>query len=192
MALSEDKIQEAQQWVEDYGDVLFRFALSRVRDKTLAEDLVQTAFVSAMTANRPFEGKSSMQTWLLGILKHKILDHFRKSKRNLLLEDLPEVEASLSEGYDHTGHMKGTIPRWGMNPEQIWEEDEIQKILHACIDKLSDKMRTLFILREMDGTSTETICEQLQISSSNFGVMLHRARHQLRACFEKHGIGKLS
>ncbi len=186
-----EAIQDVQVWVREHGSVLYHFALMRVSDETLAEELVQNTLLAAIGAKNSYQGKSSIKTWLLGILKHKIMDHFRQNHREFSLSEVPEMEESVASDFTSAGKWKDKVQEWHFRPDEALEKQELRHILWECIDSLPDRMRTLFIMREIDGESTETICQRMEISVSNFSVLLHRARHKLRKEFISRGVTTL-
>lgn len=183
-----DKINP-EGWVDEHGDYLFRYALSRVSDMHLAEDLVQETFLGALKSASGFRAGSSVRTWLVGILKRKIIDHYRKSGRFATL-NFSETIATGSADFFPDGEMKGrwksaSAPgEWGENPEKIFENREFSQILNDCLGRLPDRLGAVFTLRELENLSSETICKELEITSSNLWVMLYRARSILRRCLE--------
>ncbi len=172
------------QLVEEQGDYLLHFALSRVRDVETAEELVQETFLGAAKSQASFRGQSSPRTWLTSILKHKILDHLRKRTRDktVQFEDLGGDETNAF--FDDTGHWAVGAVEWTKDPAIKFERKEIMEVLQSCIDALPDKLRTVFYLREIDGLSTGELQDTLGISSNNAWVILYRARMRLRECME--------
>jgi RNA polymerase sigma-70 factor (TIGR02943 family) len=177
-------------WVDEHGDYLFRYAVMRLRDETVAEDCVQETFLSAIRAMDSYGGKSTERTWLTAILKHKIIDHFRKSVRE---KPISEEEADLSTFdvfFNQDGRWKDhwhddfEPVDWRVSPEAVLQESEFFRVLHRCLSKLPERVAGVFALREMDGLDTEEICELLSLTASNFWVMMHRARMGLRRCVE--------
>jgi RNA polymerase sigma-70 factor, ECF subfamily len=185
-----ETVFDAGQWVDAHGDFLYSFAFSRTRDQWIAEDLVQDTLLAAMQARNSFAEKSSERTWLCGILKHKILDHFRKSSREV---ELTDEEADLTS-YDYLFREEGVWKGhwtaearpivWNDNPEQVLEHTEFRGILTHCLGELPGRVANCFTLREMDGFESKEICTILGISPSNFWVMMHRARLHLRRCID--------
>lgn len=181
---------DASLWVDAHGDYLFSFALSRVRDEFLAEDLVQDTLLAAMQSKNSFGEKSSERTWLCGILKHKIIDHFRKLSREVELTneeaDMSSYEYLFRNEGDWKGHWTAEARpiQWTENPEQILEHSEFRGILSHCLGELPERVANCFTLREMDGFDSMEICAILGISPNNFWVMMHRARLHLRRCID--------
>ena len=169
-------------WLAEHGDFLYRFALKRLGSQEVAEDLVQDTFVAALRSLKDFQGRSAVQTWLIGILKHKITDHFRKVSRQR------QREANDSEAVIdlfHGGHWKTSLGAWPMDPVRSLENKEFWRELAACQDKLPAKLAAAFRMREVEDMSMSDICEVLDISASNLSVRLHRARLLLRECLDR-------
>jgi RNA polymerase sigma-70 factor, ECF subfamily len=177
-------------WVDEHGDCLFRFALLRLRDDSLAEDLVQDTLLSAIQSLKSYGGKSSERTWLIGILKHKIVDYYRKNARQIQLTqedtDLSDFDHFFKRDDEWDGHWRVNLRPVEMSetPEDALERTEFWEVLNNCMSALPSRVASVFTLREMDGLTGEEICEILSLSSNNFWVMMHRARMQLRACIE--------
>jgi RNA polymerase sigma-70 factor (ECF subfamily) len=182
--------RNASLWVDAHGDFLYSFAFSLVRDRFLAEDLVQDTLLAAMQTKSKFAEKSTERTWLTGILKHKIIDHFRRSCREV---ELTDEEADLSS-YDYLFREEGVWKGhwtaqarpavWEENPEKVLEHAEFRGILTHCLSELPERVANCFTLREMDGFDSAEICRILGISANNFWVMMHRARLHLRRCID--------
>jgi len=178
-------------WVERYGDSLYRYALIRLRNRERAEEVVQETFLAALQARDKFAGNSSERTWMIGILKHKIIDTFRRMSRETPVgDDLEMIAQQQDEVFNRTdewpGHWKEeeAPSDWGSNPEAALQQREFREVFARCLSELPAKMAQAFVLREMEEMSTEEVCETLNISKSNLWVMLHRARMQLRRRLE--------
>ncbi len=189
-SLEQTPVIDPGQWVDEHGDYLFRYAIVRLRDESLAEDCVQEALLSAMQSLGSYGGRSTERTWLTGILKHKIIDHFRKHSREVPLDpsetDLSEFDPLFQRDDEFTNHWNDYLgPRiWQRSPDEALQEGEFFGVLQNCMSKLPERVASVFSLREMNGLETEEICEILSLSSSNFWVMMHRARMALRRCIE--------
>ena len=187
-------VSDPEKWVEEHGDYLFRCALLRVRDRVTAEDLVQETLLAALQARERFSGISSERSWMIGILKHKIIDRFRKDIREHPAED-PERMTDIPEDddtFDKDGHWRldQTAPMdWPDHPGAVLERKQFWESLRRCLSKLPSNMAQVFTLRELDELETDAICTMLHISSSNLWVLLHRARKQLRQCLEVNFFG---
>ncbi len=179
---------DPEQWVDQYADPLYGFALLRVTDAAVAEELVQETFLAALTAFKGgnFHGKSSLQSWLTGILKHKIMDHFRKKYRNSAdtFDDIREEK--IADFFDAKGNWQVKPGSWGDTPQKKYEQQELMLALIECIDTLAERQADAFRLRELDGEEAKVICKVLQISATNYWVLMHRARLAMRRCMEPH------
>lgn len=177
-------------WVDDHGDCLFRYAMARLRDETAAEDIVQETLLSAMQALSSYAGRAAERTWLLGILKHKLVDHFRRRAREVPLDpaetDLSEFDPLFERPDEFKDHWNDYLsPRiWKSSPEQALQQSEFFVVLEKCMSKLPERVAAVFTLREMNELETDQICETLNLTQSNFWVMMHRARMSLRRCIE--------
>jgi RNA polymerase sigma-70 factor (ECF subfamily) len=169
-------------WVDRYGDTLFRYALYRTGDKHAAEDLVQDTLVSALKSASSFASKSSEQTWLLGILKYKVLDHYRRkyNKMNVQTDFSDDIDSSFNE----RGEWRKQLDQWSDLPDNELSRREFSQVLHLCLSKLPHIQKEVFVLREIDGFDTKEICKDRNLSSTNLWVLLHRARKKLRDCLE--------
>jgi RNA polymerase sigma-70 factor (ECF subfamily) len=175
---------DPSDWVDSYGDYLFRYALLRLRDRSVAEDLVQETFLAALKNQGSFSGNSSEATWLVGILKHKIADHFRRQSREVSLPggDLPDPPGD--DPFNAEGRW-GTGPaEWGENPADLFRQKEFLDQLTQCLSELSPNHANAFTLREIEGLGTGEICKVLHVTETNLWVILHRARMLLRRCLE--------
>ncbi|TDW99609.1 sigma-70 family RNA polymerase sigma factor [Dinghuibacter silviterrae] len=173
-------------WVDQYADLLYRFALVRVSDGELARDLVQETFIAAWKGLGSFEGQASEKTWLYSILRNKIVDHYRAEARNIVgrLEESREDEHVF---FDEAEHWRGdTAPRdWGGAHGSSVEKKEFYGVLERCKEKLARIQAAVFTMKYLDDLDSEDICKELCISSSNYWVLLHRAKLHLRQCLER-------
>ena len=181
---------DAGRWLDEHGDYLYKYAIFRLRDESAAEDCVQETFLAALKAYEKFEGRGSERTWLVGILKHKIIDHFRKSEREAPLgEDVDEGPEHL-EFFERTDQWAGhwnadrAPSDWHATPAELIERTDFWKVFSDCLTPLPQRTASVFTMREVDGLKSEEICEILSISANNLWVMLHRARLHLRNCLE--------
>ena len=171
-------------WVDQYGDYLFRYAMLRSRDRSTAEDLVQETFLAALKDHSSFSGRSSESTWLVGILKHKIADHFRHQAREAPAGDADLRDLPGPSPFDGSGHWTSGPTDWGGNPADLYREKKFLDQLTKCLSGLSPNLANAFTLREIEGADTGEICKVLNITETNLWVILHRARMQLRRCLE--------
>ena len=185
-----ESVVDPERWVDEYGDYLFRYALTRLRNPKTAEDIVQETFLAALKSRSTFSGKSSEKTWFVGILKHKIIDYFRKSSHEQPMSDFTANKDDITEElFDRNGRWKKPPEKWDTDPIKVIEQDEFWVIFQNCLNKLHTKIADAFSLRELEGLDTEEICDVLHLSKTNLWVMLHRARIQLRQCLEINWFG---
>ena len=188
-------LSDPERWAELYGDYLFKYALLRLRDAARAEDAVQETFLAALKGGKSFAGRSAEKSWLVGILKNKIYDYFRKASRETSFTDLEfysdeESERFAAEGLGKGGWIHELGPREWPNPGEGLDNEAFWKAYRECASKLPKNIATVFNLREVDGVESKEICAVLNISENNLWVMLHRARMALRRCLETNWFGK--
>ena len=176
-------------WVDTYGDFLYRFALSRIKDPSVSEDLVQETFLAALKSQENFQGRSSTRTWLIAILKHKIVDHIRKRVREQASDKVEALSDAAAQGvidsdFKANGQWHHRPSRWLVNPMKVYEQKEFMDVLYSCLAALPQRQADTFMMREIDGFSTEEICKALNITATNSWVLLYRARMLLRRCIE--------
>jgi RNA polymerase sigma-70 factor (ECF subfamily) len=185
------KLSDPSTWVEQHGNYLFRYALMRLRNRELAENLVQETYLAALAGRRSFGGRSAERTWMIGILKHKIIDHYRKGFREKSVTELQtDEEQTIDQFYDAVGSPKQYPKDWMPEPESVLHSKEFWRTLRECLGHLPERTANAFTMRELDDLETDEICKELGITPTNLWVMLHRARLQLRACLEKNWFEK--
>jgi RNA polymerase sigma-70 factor (ECF subfamily) len=187
------QIENPESWVDQYGDFLYRFALSRIKDPSIAEDLVQETFLAALKARKNFQGRSSARTWLIAILKHKIVDHIRKQVREQTSDKVESIfNAAANDpadtSFNDEGDWRIRPSNWAIDPMKLYEQKEFMDVLYHCLGGLPKRQAEAFMMREIDGFSTEEICKVLNISATNSWVILYRARMWLRQCLENNWL----
>ncbi|SDY61263.1 RNA polymerase sigma-70 factor, ECF subfamily [Collimonas sp. OK242] len=178
---------------------LLRFAVLQLRNDALAEDAVSETILAVLEHPDRFQQQSSFKTYVVGILKHKLLDQLRRGKREVQLntqldigDDGDRSDAEMIDAlFTSTGHAVETAPSWG-NPDQTLERKEFFDILQLCIDKLPAKTGRIFMMREWLELDTEAICKELDITAANAWVLLYRARARLRECLQLNWFGAQS
>jgi len=167
-------------WVDAHANYLFNFAVGQLRDASLAEDLVQDVLLAAVKGRDAFRGQSSVRTWLVGILRHKIYDHLRRScrERAFSRERLPSREAS-NEGEEAVRWLHEVAAEC-QSPSRRMELRELREALNAAVGRLPPRLAQVFQLYEMDERPSHEVCRRLGISEGNLWVMLHRARMLLK------------
>jgi len=188
-------LSDPEKWVELYGDYLFKYAMLRLRDAAKAEDVVQETFLAALKGGKSFAGRSAEKSWLVGILKNKIYDSFRKAGRETSFTDLDfysdeESDRFMPDGLGKGGWIHDLGPQDWPNPGEGLDNEAFWKAYRYCAAKLPKNVATVFNLKEVDGLDGKEVCSLLNISESNLWVMLHRARMALRRCLEKNWFKK--
>jgi RNA polymerase sigma-70 factor (TIGR02943 family) len=167
-------------WLQEHGDYLYRFALSRLSgDTELARDMVQETLLAAWKGRESFGGRSAVRTWLVGILKHKITDHIRLQIRNRQLHEDIETDPT-SDWFGADGHWQ----------EALLGDADFQRILQRCLDALPALQRNVFVLRELGGDDSGAICKACEITATHLHVLMHRARMALRTCLDVNWFGR--
>ncbi len=189
----EDTKEKLIQLVELYSDAMFTRAYYKTSNKEAAEDLVQETFLACVEAMDGFEGRSDIKTWLFSILNNKINDYYRKSYKN------PELnEQQLNNNSTYTDHFFNLDGLWQKNQrpnpwdagEKLITDDDFIKVLQRCLGELPATWHTAIQLKYIEEKKGETICQDLEISPTNFWQILHRSRLQLRKCLEVHWFKK--
>ena len=182
-ALDEKKIALELEQTRPY---LMRFALLQLRNEAAAEDAVQETMLAALQGASRYAGQSSLKTWLVGILKHKIIDQLRRQARE------PQSYEATYEDFDslfeEDGHWSEPPGNWG-RPEDTLQQKEFFKVLELCMEALPANTARVFMMREWLGLDTDEIRKELNITATNCWVVLYRARMGLRACLEKRWFG---
>jgi len=178
--------------LEEYRPYLLRYALLQLRDNALAEDAVQETLLAALESRSKFSGKSSPKTWLTGILKHKIIDLFRKQAKEATQISI-EMELGSGAGdfdalFQPDGHWS-TWPQAWADPLKNLENQKFWEIFEVCTKLMPANTARAFMMREFLGLSTKEICKDMQISATNCWVMLYRARMSQKLCLEHNWFG---
>jgi RNA polymerase sigma-70 factor, ECF subfamily len=166
---------------------LLRVAVLQLRDNDLAEDVVQDTLVAALQGEAGFSGRSSLKTWLTGILKHKVVDAIRKRSREPAMSSLDE-ECQIDDFdalFDDVGHWENPPADWG-DPETQLARQQFFDVVEFCLEKLPPNTARVFMMREVMELDSSEICKELSITTTNLWVILYRARVALRQCLEQH------
>ena len=171
-------------WVDKYADYLFNYAVARVSDAEIAKDLVQETFLAGLKSAKNFQGAAAERTWLIAILKRKVIDYYRKINSK---KGKAEVRITYSNQSDSAGDW---LEENVADPFSTLENDEIENeelglAIQECISKLPKKQSAVFVMKTIRGLSTEDICNELGINPSNLWVMVHRARTSLMGCLNE-------
>jgi RNA polymerase sigma-70 factor (TIGR02943 family) len=182
---------DPHSWVQAHADYLYSYTRARVHDEEQARDLVQETFLAALEKINTFEGRSSERTWLTAILRNKIIDHYRKKSSVLLNVDVKQAEDEQVDFFNpEDGHWNSEpAPKhFGIDDYDPLRGKEFDHILMKCLQKLPTLWLSVFTMKHMDEESTETILTELKLTASNFWVIIHRAKLNLRACLQKNWI----
>lgn len=170
---------------------LLRYAKLQLRNDAWAEDAVSEVFIAALEKPEAFEGRSQLKTWLVGILKFKILDKFRQNTREVALSESDDSsDSDALEGllFKADGHFATPLNEWS-DPVSQLNRQEFFVVLETCMEKLPAQLGRLFMMREWLELSSEDICKELKLTSTNFYVQLHRAKLRLRECLDLNWYG---
>lgn len=148
--------------MDEYGDALFRYALSRVGSQEAAEDVVQETLISALRGFEGFEGRSSTKTWLFSILRNRLIDHVRKASRERehIESEGDEVEV-MYKAFSASGIWSVYVPNWAGDPDRALESREFLVTLQGCMEKLPERARLAFTLKFLKELDAEEICKAL-------------------------------
>lgn len=165
---------------------LLRFAKLQLRNDSVAEDVVSETLLCILEKPDAFEGRSSLRTYATGILKFKIIDVIRRRGREVHIEPLDEqsMDEAIDALFAQDGHWQDPPSAW-QQPEKALEQAQFFDILQTCIDRLPARIGRVFMMREWLERDVVDICSELGITATNCGVMLYRARMQLRECLDR-------
>jgi RNA polymerase sigma-70 factor (ECF subfamily) len=190
--MTDNLLGAPETWLDKHGAALYKYALVHTRDQHKAEEAVQETLLAALQACDRFSGGASARTWLIGILKHKIIDMFRHDAREQQLDEPDALDDADDERIESQfaadGHWHSRLSDWG-NPEELLERGQFMTILQRCLDALPARLARLFLLREVMEENTEIICQELAITPTNLWTMLYRARLGLRQCLDSNWAG---
>jgi RNA polymerase sigma-70 factor (TIGR02943 family) len=170
--------------IEALRPQLLRYARSQLRNDAWAEDAVSDTLLAALEKPQSFAGQSQLKTWLVGILKHKVIDQLRRHTREATIlsdEDETDIDQLL---FDANGHWREMPAAWS-SPEASLDQRQFFEVLEACMEKLPATQGRVFMMREWLELGTDEICKELQITTTNLWVLLHRARLRLRECLQQ-------
>ncbi len=185
-------MSDANTFAQDVADsrsYLLRFARLQLRNDAWAEDVVADTMLAALEKPQSFAGRSSVKTWLVGILKFKIIDCIRAHSREVASSVNTDEDAELEDLiFVPDGHQRNEAYEWA-NPEQTLHSKQFLAVMDVCINDMPQTMGRVFLMREWMEFSTDEICKELKVSSSNVWVLLHRARLRLRECLQLKWFG---
>jgi len=184
-----NNLLEPGRWVDLHADYLYGYALRRLNDNELARDLVQETFLAALEKVGTFKGASTERTWLTAILKFKVIDIYRKKSKtalNIINDTADEVE--FFEPNLNNWKKEHWPAPFGIEDHDPLHNKEFNTVLQKCLQKLPPLWLSVFTMKHIDDDGTETICNELRITPSNFWVIIHRAKVNLRSCLQKNWI----
>ncbi len=174
---------DPEKWVDRYADYLFNYTIVRVNDREVANDIVSETFLAGLTAIKNFKGEASERTWLVSILKRKIVDHYRRINSN---KGKAEVKIEYqAEGTEGEWLEERVADLSDKTAEDTMENRELGIAILECLEQLNEKQATIFKMKTIEGIDTETICNEFNITPSNLWVIIHRARTALAECLQK-------
>ena len=180
--MSVNKI-DPNKWVDKYSDYLFNFTIGRVNDRELAQDLISETFLAGLKSMKNFKGEATERTWLISILKRKIIDYYRKSNSK---KGRAEVKIQYNDDANEGDWLEENAPdRFDKTAEDMMENEELGIAILECMENLPEKQAKIFKMKTIDGFDTEAICNEFNITPSNLWVIIHRARTTLAQCLEK-------
>ncbi|MCM4157489.1 sigma-70 family RNA polymerase sigma factor [Gramella sp. AN32] len=170
-------------WVDKYSDYLFNYTIVRVNDREIANDIISETFLAALKSAKNFKGEASERTWLISILKRKIIDYYRKINSR---KGKAEVRINYNTDSNEGDWLEEQVADSSdMTAEDVMENNELGLAILDCLDSINEKHAAIFKRKTIDGLDTEEICNEFDITPSNLWVIIHRARTALAACLEK-------
>ena len=182
--MGKSKTANINEWVELYTADLYSWANYKVSDAELAKDLVQDTFVAAVEKYDGFKAESSPKTWLISILNHKIIDYYRKKVRQPVAKEIESFSRFFEANGDWRESRKPNNWQVDEKEEHLLDDNNFQQVLKECLDALPEKWSTCVKLKYLGEKNGEQICQELDITPSNFWQIVHRAKMQLRDCVE--------
>lgn len=175
---------DPNQWISLYSDYLFNYTITRVNSRPIAQDLISETFLAGLKSMQNFKGEASERTWLVSILKRKIIDHYRKTNSN---KGKAEVRMSYNIDSETEGDWleQRVSDPFDKTAEDNFINKELADAINLCLSKLPTKQGQIFEMKTILNYDTETICNDLGITSSNLWVIIHRARVAMASCLEK-------
>jgi len=169
-------------WIDLYSDYLFNYTITRVSDREIAQDLVQETFLAGLKSMKNFKGEASERTWLISILKRKIIDHYRKINSN---KGKAEVRINYTDDESEGDWLEERVADpFDKTAEDTLQNSELGDAIHDCLGKLPQKQADVFKMKTILNYETEVICNELNITASNLWVIIHRARTAMADCLK--------
>ena len=172
--------KQLEKWIDAYGQKLFDRAYYLLSNREDAEDIVQDVYVAAYSAIEQFQEKSNPLTWLTGILQHKVSDYYRKKYKG-------NPQVSLDHFFDYQEFWKdtdGILKNWDAQDSSLLDNETFNAFLEKCLEELPDRWLTLVKLTYLEEKKSAKICQDTNISTTNYWKILQRSRLQLRECIQ--------
>ena len=177
---------DPKKWVDKYSDYLYNYTIVKVNEREVAEDIISETFLAGLKSMKNFKGEASERTWLISILKRKIIDYYRKINSK---KGKAEVRVNYNSDEESGDWLEERVADpFDRNAEDDLENTELGVAIYACIDKLPEKQAAIFRKKTIEGQDTETICKEFDITPSNLWVIIHRARTALASCLEENWL----
>jgi len=172
------------KWIDLYIDYLFNYTISRVNNRDIAQDLVQETFLAGLKSMKNFKGEATERTWLISILKRKIIDYYRKINSN---KGKAEVRITSNNDTETEGDwlQNRVADPFDKTAEDTLQNEELGNAIFNCLSKLPKKQAKIFRMKTIEGIETEDICNELEITPSNLWVIIHRARTAMALCLKE-------
>lgn len=185
--MSSEKLSP-EQWVDRYADYLYNYTIVRVNDHIVAQDLVSETFLAGLKSKENFKGEATERTWLVAILKRKIIDHYRRTNSK---KGQAEVNMSATRGKDGEpiDWFEERVEDEGQqNALDRIQNEELGQAIIGCLESINEKQAAIFKMKTIEGMDTEAICKEFDITPSNLWVIIHRARKALAECLENNWL----
>ncbi len=177
------EILNPEKWIDTYSDYLYNYAIVRVNDALVAQDLISETFLAGLKSKKNFKGEATERTWLISILKRKIIDHYRRSNS---AKGKAEIHISYRNEEEEGDWLEeNAADPFDKTAEDTMENEELRLAILECMEKLPKKQAAIFKLKTLEDYDTEALCKQFNITPSNLWVIIHRARKLMIACLEK-------
>ncbi|WP_347373172.1 sigma-70 family RNA polymerase sigma factor [Aequorivita sp. Q41] len=174
---------DPDKWVDKYADYLYNYTIVRVNDPIIAQDLISETFLAGLKSGKNFKGEATERTWLISILKRKIIDHYRKVNSK---KGRAEIHISYKDdGAEGDWLEENAVDPFDKNAENNIENQELGLAIMECLEKLPKKQAAIFKKKTIENVDTEALCKEYNITPSNLWVIIHRARKSMVECLEK-------
>ncbi len=188
MANNEINVINPHQWVSNYADYLYGYAVSRINDPEQSKDLVQETFLAALQNEKKFKGLSSEKTWLTSILKNKIFDIYKARSSGLKNVALCEAYPQFFNQADGHWKVECKPKEFSVQDKDAIQSKELKHVLEQCLKKLPVSWVAAFKMKFLDEENANDICNELKVTPSNYWMIIHRAKVNLRDCLQKHWL----